>query len=108
MDEQAVEACGKDQALLDKIKADQTFAFDEAIAAIYFSGCCGSCGIAAKVRPIRFRWIQAIRHSWTEEPLAMTRRNRGGTKAGFSISMAAPSSEIFRTMQLITEPPDDT
>jgi acyl-CoA hydrolase len=31
-----------------------------------------------------------------------------GTKAGFSTSMAAPSAEIFRTMQLMTEPPDDT
>jgi protein-disulfide isomerase len=28
MDEQAVEACEKDQALLDKIKADQAFAFE--------------------------------------------------------------------------------
>ena len=29
MDEQAVEACVKDQALLDKLTADQKFAFDE-------------------------------------------------------------------------------
>ena len=28
MDEQAVESCEKDQALLDKLKADQAFAFE--------------------------------------------------------------------------------
>jgi protein-disulfide isomerase len=28
MSEQAVEACEKDQTLLDKLKADQAFAFD--------------------------------------------------------------------------------
>src|ERR1700682_3235053 len=39
---------------------------------------------------------------------AMTRRKRWGTNAGFSTSMAAPSTEIFRTMQPMTEPPDDT
>ena len=38
----------------------------------------------------------------------MTKRKLWGTKAGFSTSMAAPSGEIFRTTQLMTEPPDDT
>ena len=66
------------------------------------------CAGSTKLRPIRFFWIQAIRHSRTEELLAMTRRKRAGTKAGFSTSMAAPSAEIFRTVQLMTEPPDDT
>ena len=31
-----------------------------------------------------------------------------GTKAGFSTSMAAPSGEMLRIMQRITEPPDET
>jgi hypothetical protein len=42
-----------------------------------------------------------------EETFAITSRKRGGTKAGFSTSMAAPSNEMFRTSQRITEPPDD-
>src|SRR5450756_2419267 len=56
--------------------------------------------VSANIRPIRFFWIQAIWHSRTEESFAMTRRKRDGTKAGFSTSMAAPSAEIFRTVQL--------
>jgi hypothetical protein len=63
---------------------------------------------ATKVRPIRFFCIQAILHSRTEESFAITSRKHGGTKAGFSTSMAAPSGEMFLTMQLMTEPPDDT
>ena len=39
---------------------------------------------------------------------AITRRKCCGTKAGFSTSIAAPSGEIFRTMQHMTEPPDET
>jgi len=46
-------------------------------------------------------------HSRTEESFAITRRKRGGTKAGFSTSMAAPSGDMFRTVQLITKPPDE-
>src|SRR5450631_344928 len=72
----------------------------------------GPHGASTKVRPIRFFWIQATLHSRTEESLAeslaMTRRKRWGTNAGFSTSMAAPSAEIFRTMQPMTKPPDDT
>ena len=65
--------------------------------------------IFTKVRPIRFFWIQATRHSCTtEESFAITRRKRCGTKAGFSTSIAAPSGEIFRTTQGMTEPPDET
>jgi hypothetical protein len=62
-----------------------------------------------KVKPIRFFWIQATLHSRTlEESFAITSRKLGGTKAGSSTSMAAPSGEMFRTVQRITEPPDDT
>src|SRR5216684_9064344 len=64
--------------------------------------------VSTKVRPIRFFWIQATLHSRTDESFAMTRRKRWGTNAGFSTSMAAPSIEIFRTTQPMTEPPDDT
>ena len=67
-----------------------------------------SFGAAAKVTPIRFCWIHTMLHSWIEESLTITRRKCGGTKAGFSTSMAAPSGEIFRTMQLMTDPPDET
>src|ERR1700756_3641652 len=65
-------------------------------------------GAAIKLRPIRFFWIQATLQSWTVAPLAITRRKRAGTKAGLSTSMAAPSAEMFRTTQLMTEPPTDT
>lgn len=67
----------------------------------------GSCAVT-KVTPIRFCWIHAILHSRIEESFAITRRKLAGTKAGFSTSMAAPSGEIFRTTQLITDPLDDT
>jgi hypothetical protein len=66
------------------------------------------CGIAVKVTPIRFFWIQIILHSYTVESFAITSLKLGGTNAGSSTSMAAPSGEMFRTTQLITEPPDDT
>jgi len=80
----------------------------EALAASLHLSCCCPCGAAANVTPIRFFWIHAILHSWTVESLAITRRKCGGTKAGFSTSMAAPSAEMFRTVQLMTEPPEDT
>jgi hypothetical protein len=73
-----------------------------------YLGAALSCRAASKVTPIRFCWIHTILHSRTEESLAITRRKCAGTKAGFSTSMAAPSGEMFRTMHLITEPPDDT
>ena len=57
---------------------------------------------------MRFCRIQATSHSLTEASFAITRRKCCGTNSGFSISIAAPSGEIFRTTQLITEPPDDT
>ena len=73
---------------------------------------CGSgtaAAILAKVNPIRFFWIQATRHSCTiEESFAITRRKCRGTKAGLSTSIAAPSLEMFRTTQGMTEPPDET
>src|SRR6476620_4550033 len=69
---------------------------------------CWRAPCAAKVTPIRFFWIQIIWHSWTVESFAITSLKLGGTKAGFSTSMAAPWGEIFRIMQLMTEPPDDT
>jgi hypothetical protein len=47
-------------------------------------------------------------HSRTEESFAITRRKRCGTKAGFGTSIAAPSTEILRITQLMTEPPADT
>lgn len=65
-------------------------------------------GAVANVTPIRFCWIHTILHSWTEESRAITRRKFSGTNAGFATSMAAPSGEMFRTMQLITDPADDT
>jgi len=65
--------------------------------------------ILAKVSPIRFFWIQATRHSCTVEgSFAITKRNCCGTKAGLSTSIAAPSLEMFRTTQGMTEPPDET
>jgi hypothetical protein len=71
-------------------------------------GVAGFGGAASKITPIRFCWIHTILHSWIEESLAITRRKQAGTKAGFSTSMAAPSGEIFRTMQLMIDPADDT
>jgi len=46
--------------------------------------------------------------SRTEESFAITRRKCAGTKEGFSTSIAAPSGEIFRIVQLMTEPADET
>jgi protein-disulfide isomerase len=106
MDEQAVEACEKDQTLLDKLSADQKLAFEvlkvDATPTLFLNGerlkgamsfeerdllligspkACrrttGSedqtevetlalsnpLGVATKVTPIRFRWIQVILHS---------------------------------------------
>lgn len=149
MSEQEVETCQKDQTLLDKLAADQKFAFEvlkvderrpsSSMARGSGARCrsrnwkCGSRRISrtdgepridtaqgyslafgsrahgsTKLKPIRFFWIQAIRHSRTEESRLSTRRKRDGTNAGFSTSMAAPSGEIFRTTQLITEPSADT
>src|SRR6185437_13509196 len=64
-------------------------------------------GAETKVIPIRLSLSQTIWHSRTT-PSDITRRKRVGTKAGSSMSMAAPSEEMFRTTQLITEPPADT
>jgi hypothetical protein len=47
-------------------------------------------------------------HSLLDESLAMTRRNCDGTKEGFSTSIAAPSGEMLRTVQLMTDPSDVT
>lgn len=55
-----------------------------------------------------FCFIQMTLHSLTDESFAMTRRNCAGTKEGFSTSIAAPSREIFRTVQLMTDPSDET
>lgn len=57
---------------------------------------------------MRFCFIQMTLHSLIEESFAMTRRNCAGTKEGFSTSMAAPCGEIFRTLQLMTDPSDET
>jgi len=45
--------------------------------------------VSTKVRPIRLFWIQATRHSRTDQSFAMIRRKRWGTNAGFLTSMAA-------------------
>ena len=65
-------------------------------------------GAETNATPIRFRCIHMTLQSRTEESFAITRRKCAGTKEGFSTSIAAPSGEIFRTMQLMTEPADDT
>jgi hypothetical protein len=57
---------------------------------------------------MRFCFIQMTLHSLLDESLAMTRRNCDGTKEGFSTSIAAPSGEILRTVQLMTDPSDVT
>ena len=70
-------------------------------------GYCASAGFT-KATPIRFSRIQIIRQSWVEESRAITRRNWAGTNDGLSTSIAAPSGEIFRTIQRMTDPPAET
>jgi hypothetical protein len=57
---------------------------------------------------MRFCFIQMTLHSLLDESLAMTRRNCDGTKEGFATSIAAPSGEMLRTVQLMTDPSDVT
>lgn len=65
-------------------------------------------GAETKVMPMRLSFSQTIWHSRTTAPSDITKRKRAGTKAGSWMSIAAPSGEMFRTTQFITEPPADT